>query len=372
MVPPVPRAGVLSINAYIPGKSAAHHAGRTFKLSANESPLGPSPRALEAARAALTHVAFYPDGKSERLREAIGAHWGLEPARLIAGSGTDDILSLIAHAYIGPGEESVYSEHGFLFYKIITLAAGGTPVVAPEENYTTSVDALLSKVNARTKVVFVANPNNPTGTYLPASEMERLARELPSHVLLVLDAAYAEYVEPDDYEAGAAFVREFENVIMTRTFSKFFGLAGLRVGWAYAQEHIIDALDRIRSPFNVNSIASSAAIAALEDGGHQRSVAAHNATWAPWLNGEITALGLDIIPSVANFLAIRFPGEGGCTAAAAERFLESRGLILRGIAPFGMSDFLRLTVGSAEANQLVIAALKEFCNAHALKPVLTP
>jgi len=366
MTRPTPRPSVLAIDAYVPGKSAAPGAARVFKLSANETPLGPSPRAVEALRDIADHIAIYPEGSSRALRQAIGDRYGLDPNRIIAGAGSDDILELLALAYVGPGDEGVYSQYGFLEYKIVTLAAGGTPVVAPETNYTAEVDALLACVSERTKIVFLANPNNPTGTFLPASEVSRLARSLPSHVLLVLDAAYAEYVLREDYEAGVALVDAHENVVMTRTFSKIYGLAGLRVGWAYGPAHVIDALNRIRSPFNVSSAGSVAAIAALSDRAHLDAAIAHNARWLPWLTREISALGLNVLPSVANFIAIRFPETPGLTAADADRFLTSRGLVLRAVGAYGMGEFLRLTVSIEEANERVVEALSEFMqNAHA-------
>ncbi|MBM3553293.1 MAG: histidinol-phosphate transaminase [Alphaproteobacteria bacterium] len=360
MTKPVPRPSVLAIEAYVPGKSAAPGAARVFKLSANETPLGPSPRAIEALRGMADQIALYPEGSSRALREAIGARHGLKPDRIIAGAGSDDLLELLALAYVSPGDEGVYSQYGFLEYRIVTLAAGGTPVVAPETNYTADVDALLGCVSERTKIVFLANPNNPTGTFVPASEVARLARALPSHVLLVLDAAYAEYVQRDDYEAGAALVDAHDNVVMTRTFSKIFGLAGLRVGWAYGPTHVIEALNRIRSPFNVSSAGSVAAIAALSDRAHLDAAVAHNARWLPWLTREITALGLDVLPSVANFIAVRFPETPGLTAADADNFLTARGLVLRAIGAYGMPQFLRLTVGAQEANERVVEALAEF------------
>lgn len=357
---PTPRPGVLAIDAYVPGKSGAPGAKRVFKLSANETPLGPSPRAIAALREAAADVALYPEGTSAKLRAAIGARHGLDPARIIAGAGSDQILELLALAYIGPGDEGLYSQYGFLEYKIVTLAAGGVPVVAPEQNYTTDVDALLARVTEKTKLVFIANPNNPTGSYLPTAEVSRLANALPKHTILVLDAAYAEYVQATDYEAGAALVDAHDNVVMTRTFSKIYGLAGLRLGWGYGPAHIIDALNRVRSPFNVSNVAAIAGIAATDDVAHIEAAVAHNARWLPWLTREISALGLDVLPSVANFIAIRFPTTPGLTAADADRFLTERGLVLRAIGAYGMGEFLRLTIASQEANELVVAALAEF------------
>jgi len=362
MSKPAPRESVLAIEPYVPGKSAgaAKDGARVFKLSANETPLGPSPRAIESVRRGAEHISAYPEGSSRLVREAIGAAHGLDPARIIAGAGSDQILELLALAYLSPGDEGLYSQYGFLEYRIVILAAGATPVVAPETRYTANVDALLAAVTSRTKMVFLANPNNPTGTYLPASEIARLADALPSRVILVLDAAYAEYVLAQDYEAGVQLATTRDNVVMTRTFSKIFGLAGLRLGWGYGPSQVIDALNRIRSPFNVSSIASSAGIAALEDRAHLGAAIAHNAQWLPWLIENIAALGLEVLPSVANFLSVRFPDEDGRRAADADRFLTERGLVLRAVKAYGMPEFLRLTVGPQEANERVVAALAEF------------
>ncbi|MGA8170854.1 MAG: histidinol-phosphate transaminase, partial [Methylocystis sp.] len=319
-----------------------------------------SKRAIEAARACVERAAEYPEGSSRLLREAIGAAHGLDPARVIAGAGSDQILELLALAYIGPAHEAIYSQYGFLEYKIVTLAAGGRPVVAPETNYTASVDALLAAVTDRTRMVFLANPNNPTGSYLRGSEVTRLADGLPPRAILVIDAAYAEYVTAGDYDAGVDLATSRDNVVMTRTFSKIYGLAGLRLGWGYGPAKIIDALNRIRSPFNVSTVASAAGIAALEDDAHLMAAVEHNAKWLPWLSENIAALGLEVLPSVANFLAIRFPDADGRRAADADKFLTERGLVLRAISAYGMPEFLRLTVGSQEANERVVAALAEF------------
>ncbi|MBL1258711.1 histidinol-phosphate transaminase [Methylocystis sp. Sn-Cys] len=360
MTRPIPRPGVLDIDAYVPGKAGAPGAGRVFKLSANETPLGPSPAAVQALRDMAHQIAIYPEGSSAALREAVGARYGLDPARIIMGAGSDNILELLALAYIGPGDEGLYSQYGFLEYKIVTLAAGGVPVVAPETDYTANVDAILERVTQKTKIVFLANPNNPTGSYLPAAEVERLAKGLPARTLLVLDAAYAEYVTRADYEAGIALVDAHENVVMTRTFSKIYGLAGVRLGWGYGPAHVIDSLNRIRSPFNVSSAASIAGVAAVQDTAHVAAAVAHNQKWLPWLTREISSLGLEVLPSVGNFIAIRFPQTPGRTAADADRFLTARGLVLRAIGAYGMGEFLRLTIGSQEANEAVVAALGDF------------
>lgn len=357
---PQPRPGVLAIEPYVPGKSDAPGAAKVFKLSSNETPLGPSPRAIAAYHAVADRLHDYPEGSSTALRAAIGRAFGLDPERLVCGAGSDDLLNLLARAYLADGDEAIHTEHGFLVYPIATLGAGAKPVAVPERNYTADVDAILKALTPRTKVVFLANPNNPTGTYLPFDEVRRLHRGLPGDVLLVLDAAYAEYVQRNDYEAGIELVATSDNVVMTRTFSKIHGLAALRLGWMYGPAHVVDAVNRIRGPFNVNSPAMAAGIAAIEDTAHQERARAHNARWLAWLLQEIPKTGLRVTPSVANFVLIHFPETKGRTAKDADAFLTQRGLILRYVAAYKLPNALRLTVGSEEANRLVVQALAEF------------
>jgi histidinol-phosphate aminotransferase len=357
---PEPRPGVLAIDTYVPGKSAAPGASKVYKLSSNETPLGASPKAIEAFRGLATHLHDYPDGSSGALRAAIGRVYGLDPARLICGAGSDELLNLLAHGYIAAGDEAIHTKHGFLVYRIATLGAGGTPVVAAEKNYTADVDQILKAVSPRTKLVFLANPNNPTGTYLPFDEVKRLHAALPPHVLLVLDAAYAEYVRRNDYEAGIELVATSENVVMCRTFSKIYGLAALRLGWLYGPAHVVDALNRIRGPFNVNAPAIAAGAAAIEDAAHVERSVEHNDRWLAWLTDEIGKLGLRVTPSVANFLLLHFPEAKGRTAKEADDFLSARGLILRRLEAYHLPNALRLSVGSEEANRLVVKSLAEF------------
>ena len=357
---PEPRAEVMAIAAYVPGKSGVAGLAKVHKLSSNESPLGPSPHAIEAFRANAGQLAFYPDGSSSRLREAIGRRYGLDAEQIVCGNGSDDLIGLIAHVYLAPGDEGLYSQYGFLEYPIAIRAAGGVPVTAKERQETADVDALLAKVTARTRVVFLANPNNPTGTYLPYSEVKRLHAGLRGDVLLVLDAAYAEYVTRNDYAAGVELVSANENVVMLRTFSKIYGLANLRIGWAYAPARIVDALHRVRAPFNVNGAAIAAGVAAIEDVSHVATAAAHNARWLPWLSEEIVKLGIGVTPSVGNFLLLHFPATAGRTAKDADRFLNARGFVLRAVAAYGLPDRLRMSVGTEEANRGVVAALAEF------------
>jgi histidinol-phosphate aminotransferase len=357
---PQPRPGVLDIDPYVPGKSAAPGAARVFKLSSNETPLGPSPKAIAAYQAVAEHLQDYPDGAATALRAAIGRAFGLDPNRIVCGAGSDDLLNLLADAYLRDGDEAIHTTHGFLVYPIATLGSGAKPVVAAEKNYTADADAILAAVSERTKMVFLANPNNPTGTYLPFNEVKRLHTALPPHVLLVLDAAYAEYVRRNDYEAGIELVATSENVVMCRTFSKIYGLAALRLGWLYGPAHVVDAINRIRGPFNVNSAAMAAGIAAIEDSAHVETARAHNERWLVWLADEIGKLGLEVTPSIANFVLIHFPTTPGRTAAEADAFLTKRGLILRRVAAYHLPNALRMTVGSEEANRLVVAVLAEF------------
>ena len=267
---PRPKPGILDIAAYVPGKSGPK-AGKTFKLSSNEQPLGASPAAVAAYQSAGSdNLAIYPNGTALALRVALGKLHGLDPARIICGAGSDELLQLVAHAYLGPGDEAIYTQYGFLVYPIVIASNGAKAVVAPEPNRVADVGEILSRVTSKTKMVFLANPNNPTGTYLPYDEVRRLHQGLPSHVMLVLDGAYAEFVTANDYEAGIAFVNDNPNVVMTRTFSKIYGLAGLRLGWAYCPTAVADVINRIRGPFNVSGPGIAAGVAAVQSIGSQR------------------------------------------------------------------------------------------------------
>ncbi|MEM8665076.1 MAG: histidinol-phosphate transaminase [Pseudomonadota bacterium] len=361
-MPPEPRPSVLSIAPYVPGRASSGAAGKQHKLSSNENPLGPSPAAREAYLAAAASLERYPDGGATELREAIGRLYGLNADRLICGNGSDELLALIAQTFLREGDETIFTEHAFLVYKIATLAAGAVPVIMPEKNLSTDVDAILGAVTARTKIVFLANPNNPTGTYTPASEVRRLREGLPPHVLLVLDAAYAEYVRRNDYDAGIELVATRQDTIMTRTFSKIHGLAAVRLGWAFGPEGVIDALQRTRGPFNVNAPAIAAGVAAIKDVSHVDRAVAHNDRWLPELTTRISALGFGVTPSVGNFILIDFAPVPGADAAAADAFLGARGVILRQVAAYKLPTMLRMTIGDDEANEATIAALTDFRN----------
>ena len=357
---PQPRPGVLEIDAYVPGKSSAPGVDKIYKLSSNETPLGPSPKAIAAYKAVGKHLEDYPDGSASELREAIGRVFGLDPARIVCGAGSDDLLNLLARAYLADGDEAIHTTHGFLVYPIATLGAGAKPVVAPEKDFTASVDEILKRVTPKTKLVWLANPNNPTGTYVPFDEVKRLRAGLPPHVLLVLDAAYADYVSRNDYELGLELVATTENTVMTHTFSKIHGLAALRIGWMFGPAHIVDAVNRIRGPFNVSTPAMLAAVAAIEDTAHVQMSRAFTEQWRNWITEEVTKLGLKVTPSVANFVLIHFPLDKGKTSTEADAFLTRRGLVLRALNNYGLPHALRMTIGTEEANRLVVDGLRDF------------
>jgi histidinol-phosphate aminotransferase len=361
MTRPQPKPGILDIEAYVPGKTLGKSSAKgtkLHKLSSNESPIGASPKAVEAFTNAASKLALYPDGSATVLREAIAARFGLKSSHIVCGAGSDELLQLLAHAYLSPGDEAIYSQYGFMVYPIVIASNGAKAVVAPEKDHIADVDAILKLVTSRTKMVFLANPNNPTGTYLPFSEVKRLHAGLPSSVLLVLDAAYAEFVRNNDYEAGIALVSASDNVVMTRTFSKIHGLAALRLGWCYAPAHITDVLNRIRGPFNVSSAAIAAGVAAINDHAFMDHAIDHNTRWLSWLSTEISKLGLNVTPSVGNFVLVHF--EGKKSAPDADAFLQEHGIIVRRMDGYGMPNALRMSVGTEEANRDLVAALKAF------------
>ncbi|KAA1179298.1 histidinol-phosphate transaminase [Rhizobium tropici] len=360
MSKPVPRPGILDIAAYVPGKEHAPGVARVFKLSSNETPLGASPKAIEAFRGAAEHLERYPDGQAKELRQAIADVHGLNVANILCGAGSDELLGLLCHTYLGTGDEGIITEHGFLVYKIQIMAAGATPVTVKEKDCTVDVDAILAAVTEKTKMVFIANPANPTGTYVPVSEIRRLQASLPKHVILVLDAAYAEYVRRNDYEAGLELVSANQNVVMTRTFSKVYGLAALRIGWMYGPVDIVDAINRVRAPFNMNTAAIAAGAAAIRDQAFTEKAVAHNTLWLEKVTAALEAIGLRVTPSVANFVLVHFPDSEGKRAAEADDFLTSRGYIVRAVRAYGFPNSLRMSIGTEEANLGLIDTLTEF------------
>ena len=357
---PAPRRKILDINPYVPGGHDVEGHSDPIVLSANETPLGPSEAAVAAFRELSGKLSRYPDGSAGELRQAIARVYGLNADNIVCGAGSDELLSLLAQAYLSPGDEAIFTEHGFLVYRIVTLASGATPVVAPERDMAADVDAILKCVTDRTKIVFLANPNNPTGTYLPFDEVRRLRQELPGNVLLVIDAAYAEYVRRNDYESGLELVATTDNTVMTRTFSKIYGLAALRLGWVYCPADVAQILNRVRGPFNVSAPAIAAGAAAIADSAHVERARQHNDTWLPWLTAEIRKLGLDVTDSVGNFVLVGFSTDASKGAAAADAFLQSRGIIVRGVGGYGLANALRITVGTEADNRAVVAALTDF------------
>jgi len=357
---PSPRPGVLDIAPYVPGEHDAEGAAEIHVMSANEGALGASPKAIAAYEAVGGHLHRYPEGGATDLRAAIASHHGIEAGRVVCGSGSDELIRLLTGSYAGPGDEVLFSRHGFAMYPISALASGARPVAAPETDLRADVDALLAAVTENTKILFLANPNNPTGSHLTPAGVPRLHAGLPETVLLVIDAAYAEYIDRPDYEAGLDLARSAANVVMLRTFSKIHGLAALRVGWAYGPGHVADVLGRVRGPFNVNAAAQAAAAAALADTDHVARAKAHNDRWLPWLADELTALGLTAHPSAGNFILAGFPEAEGKTAKAADAFLIGRGVITRRMAGYGLHQCLRITVAEEPALRACVAALGTF------------
>lgn len=353
-----PRPGILDISAYVGGESKIEGVDRIIKLASNEGALGPSPKAVEALQTAAETMHRYPDGGATALRTAIAKRFGLDAARIVCGAGSDELISLLTYSYAGPGDEVLYSEHGFLMYPIAAMAAGATPVKAPETNLKTDIEALLDAVTDNTRIVFVANPNNPTGTYLTTQELSHLRAGLPEDVLLVIDAAYAEFVTKNDYTPGIELVNAGQNTVMTRTFSKMFAMGGLRVGWGYFPTEIADVMNRVRGPFNVNSAAQAAAVASVEDLDFQAKALAHNSEWLEKTEAELHALGIETTASVANFVLARFDSEA--TALAADDFLRSQGIIVRRMGGYGLADSLRVSIGAADEMEAFLAAIKAF------------
>ncbi len=357
---PKPLPQLAKVNAYVPGEAPRPGKGPSYKLASNENPLGASPKAKAVFAEMAGKLEIYPDGGAGALKAAIAKKNGLDAARIIVGAGSDEIFLMLGRAYLGPGDETISTKHAFAIYAIIAQQQGATAIEVDEKNFTADVDAILKAVTPRTKIVWLANPNNPTGTYLPYDEVKRLHAGLPSSVLLVLDGAYAEFVRKNDYASGIELASQFDNVILTRTFSKLYGLAGLRVGWAYAPAHVIDALERVRMPFNVNLIAQAVAIAALEDDAFTEKSLAHNDKELPRLIAGLRALGLEVLESVGNFCVVKFPEAKGKTAAEALAYLKEHGVTVRSLAGYRMPQYLRISVGTVEGNDAVLSRLKAF------------
>ena len=359
MTGPKALPNILEITPYKGGQKliGAH------KLSSNENPLGCSPAAQAAVVEAAKHLELYPDGSAEALRAAIGAKYGIETDRIVCGAGSDEIFQLLGRAYLRPGDNIVQSQYGFLVYRLVAMQSGAEIVSAPEKHYTADVDALIETAGDDAKIVFLANPNNPTGTWIPGSEIRRLREGLPESTLLVVDCAYGEFVDAPDYEDPLALVAEYDNVVVTRTFSKIHGLAGLRLGWMYGPKDVVDVIHRVRGPFNVNLPAIEAGTAAIQDRDFLKKSKEHNDRSLAFLTQQLGGLGYDVTPSVCNFVLVHFPETPGKTADDANKFLAERGLIVRGVQPYGLPNALRISVGLEEHNRAVVEALEAFAKA---------
>ena len=350
----------MAIAPYVPGRSTTDDGRKVAKLSSNENPLGTSPAAREAFARAAGNLERYPDASGAELRDVLAAKHGLDPARIIYGNGSDEVLHLAAGAFAGPDDEVIHVRYGFSVYEIAARRVGAVPVVAPDRDYATDVDAILALVTERTRIVYIANPNNPTGTYSARDEIARLHAGLPADVLLVLDHAYAEYIDGEAEDGGMALAANAPNVLVTRTFSKMYGLAAERIGWGYAAAPVIEAMHRIRLPFSITIAGTAAAVAALGDTAFVEHTRDHNAKWRAWFAGEIAALGnagLRAIPSQANFVLVTFGG--ALTAAAAYKGLMDAGYIVRWLPGQGLPNALRITIGTEDECRGVIAALRE-------------
>ncbi|EAP77123.1 MULTISPECIES: histidinol-phosphate transaminase [Roseovarius] len=351
-----PQPGIMDIALYESGAAHVDGISNVVKLSSNENPFGPSDQAREAYAKAGYDLHRYPSSDHGALRRALAAHHGLDTDRIICGAGSDEIIAFLCQAYAGPGTEVIHTEHGFAMYKISALAAGATPVEVPERERVTDVDAILAACTDATRLVFLANPNNPTGTMIGDGEVARLAEALPPHVLLVLDGAYAEYVE--GYDGGAGLVDARQNVVMTRTFSKLYGLGGLRVGWGYGPKHVIDVLNRVRGPFNLATPALAAAEAALRDTAWTEKCRNENSRLRAWLAEALAEHGVPSDTSTANFILARFASPD--QARACDAHLQSQGLIVRQVAGYNLPHCLRITVGDEPSCRRVAHAIGQF------------
>lgn len=355
---PTPKSGVLDIAPYVPGKSSlAKGGGKLIKLSSNENSLGCSEQAKIAYAKEALNLHRYPDGQAKQLKKAIHEVLGFRPERIVVGAGSDEVIQFLVHAYAGVGDDVLQSAHGFLMYQIYAKAAGARPLFAKEKNLHTDVDAILAEASNRTKLVFVANPNNPTGTFISLDELKRLRHGLPSHVLLVIDEAYVEYADMPGYESATSLVETTPNTVVLRTFSKAYGLPALRLGFGYMPEAIADALNRIRGPFNVTSAAIAAGTAALHDQAFiQRSIV-HNTTWRNWLTQEFTSRGYHCGPSAGNFILAECGGNASQSASQLASKLADKGILVREVSNYALPDHLRITIGTEEENKALVAAL---------------
>lgn len=367
MFKPIPQPGILEIAPYVPGESKSSGVNRSIKLAANENPFGCSPAVTNAYISLASELHRYPDGASSELRSALAAHHNIDATRIVCGTGSDEIIALLCKAFAGQGDEILYSQHGFLMYPIAALACGATPVQAPEAKRETDLDALLKCVTDKTKIVFLANPNNPTGFMLKRNEVLAFRKQLRENILLVIDSAYAEYVTDQDYSDGLDLVSQFDNVIMLRTFSKVYGISSLRVGWSYSSAYIADILNRIRGVFNINTPGQVCALAALNDHDFVKKSVTHNAIERARAVSELSALGFTVYPSQGNFVLFSLNSKFGENASDKATdllsYLKSQGILLRGVKSYDLADCIRMTLGLSDDMTIVFEQLKKFLGA---------
>lgn len=353
---------ILDIAPYVPGESQSNAPGRVIKLSSNEGAFGPSPKAIIAMQDAAHEMHRYPDGDANALREAIAKKNNINKKNIICGAGSDEIIMFLCQAFAGEGEDVLYSEHGFLMYSIYARAAGATPITAPEQNLTADPQALLDRVTDKTRLIFLANPNNPTGTYWTRQMIVDFHAQLPEDVILVLDAAYAEFVDDPAYTAGHDLVEQHPNIVVTRTFSKLYGLGGVRLGWGHAGDTIIDILNRIRGPFNANRCAQAAGIAALGDDDFIQHSIHHNKKMRDWVSSTLSALGLEVVPSQGNFVIVNFNNE--TRAEGCRLFLKEKNIFVRQIGGYGLPTYLRISMGLEEEMALALEAISTYVKSN--------
>ena len=354
--------GVQKLSPYVPGKPVDELARELnldpagiVKLASNENPLGPSPKALEAIRAELAELTRYPDGNGFELKTKLAARCGVSPAQVTLGNGSNDILDLVARAWLAPGLNAVFSQYAFAVYPIATQAVGAQGKVVPAKAHGHDLEAMLAAIDANTRVVFVANPNNPTGTWFGPDALESFLARVPQSVLVVLDEAYIEYAEGDELPDGLDYLTRYPNLLVSRTFSKAYGLASLRVGYSLSSPQVADVLNRVRAPFNVNSLALSAACAALDDTDYLAASRRTNDAGMAQLEAGFRRLGLSWIPSKGNFIAVDF----GRDAAPINQALLQAGVIVRLVAGYGMPTFLRVSIGTEQENARFLEALEQ-------------
>ncbi len=359
-----PKPGISSIEPYKGGNHDLLDEG-VINLASNESSIGPSPKAISSIKSLDYSMNRYPDGSTFLLREAISGKFNLEVDRISCGAGSDELIDILVRSFSGPNDEVLFSQYGFLMYSIAARTNGAIPVAAPEYNFKTDVHSILSSITSRTKVILIANPNNPTGSYLTKIELEFLCREIPKNILLVIDSAYAEFVNESDYDSGISFVKKYENLVMTRTFSKLYGLASLRLGWSYSSKYLAQIIDKVRQPFNVNSYAQKAGVEAINDLVHEKLVIDNNNKNLPKLTNGLELIDLQVLPSAANFVLVKFKDSN--MASLAHQFLISKKILVRKVTSYGLPECLRITVGQNEEVDLLLKIMHEFMRKYNVK-----